>query len=178
MDGIQIVLLIIVVIALITIYYSSTYNKIKTEILKINSSESEIDTLLRNKYDLIAKLIIEINQPNDKYLKTFDKLKEEELSSFEFERKLLEFENKIVAITNENNKLTKNQNIIELNNEISNVNAKVNTIIKYYNNSISSYNALVSKFPTKLIAVITRLKEKRYFDGKNMYDDNYKDFKI
>ena len=109
MDGIQIVLLIIIVLALIAIYYSSTYNKIKTEILKINSSESEIDTLLRNKYDLIAK---------------------------------------------------------------------VNTIIKYYNDSISGYNALVSKFPTKLIAIITRLKEKRYFDGKNMYDDNYKDFKI
>ena len=37
MDGIQIVLLIIIVLALIAIYYSSTYNKIKTEILKINS---------------------------------------------------------------------------------------------------------------------------------------------
>ena len=178
MDGIQIVLLIIIVLALIAIYYSSTYNKIKTEILKINSSESEIDTLLRNKYDLIAKVIIEINQPDDKNLKTFDKLKEEELSSFEFERKLLDYENKIVAIINDNNKLAKNQTIIELNNQISNVNAKVNTIIKYYNDSISGYNALVSKFPTKLIAIITRLKEKRYFDGKNMYDDNYKDFKI
>ena len=79
MDGIQIVLLIIIALALIAIYYSSTYNKIKTEILKINSSESEIDTLLRNKYDLIAKVIVEINQPDDKNLKTFDKLKEEEL---------------------------------------------------------------------------------------------------
>ena len=78
MDGIQIVLLIIIVLALIAIYYSSTYNKIKTEILKINSSESEIDTLLRNKYDLIAKVIVEINQPDDKNLKTFDKLKEED----------------------------------------------------------------------------------------------------
>lgn len=91
---------------------------------------------------------------------------------------MLDYENKIVAIINDNNKLAKNQTIIELNNQISNVNAKVNTIIKYYNDSISGYNALVSKFPTKLIAIITRLKEKRYFDGKNMYDDNYKDFKI
>ena len=176
MDGIQIVLLIIIVLALIAIYYSSTYNKIKTEILKINSSESEIDTLLRNKYDLIAKVIVEINQLDDKNLKTFDKLKEEELSSFEFERKLLDYENKIVAIINDNNKLAKNQTIIELNNQISNVNAKVNTIIKYYNDSISGYNALVSKFPTKLIAIITRLKEKRYFDGKNMEDDIVNDF--
>ena len=109
MDGIQIVLLIIIVLALIAIYYSSTYNKIKTEILKINSSESEIDTLLRNKYDLIAKVIVEINQPDDKNLKIFDKLKEEELSSFEFERKLLDYENKIVAIINDNNKLAKIQ---------------------------------------------------------------------
>ena len=91
---------------------------------------------------------------------------------------MLDYENKIVAIINDNNKLAKNQTIIELNNQISNVNAKINTIIKYYNDSISGYNALVSKFPTKLIAIITRLKEKRYFDGKNMYDDNYKDFKI
>ena len=91
---------------------------------------------------------------------------------------MLDYENKIVAIINDNNKLAKNQTIIELNNQISTVNAKVNTIIKYYNDSISGYNALVSKFPTKLIAIITRLKEKRYFDGKNMYDDNYKDFKI
>ena len=91
---------------------------------------------------------------------------------------MLDYESKIVAIINDNNKLAKNQTIIELNNQISNVNAKVNTIIKYYNDSISGYNALVSKFPTKLIAIITRLKEKRYFDCKNMYDDNYKDFKI
>ena len=75
MDGIQIVLLIIIVLALIAIYYSSTYNKIKTEILKINSSESEIDTLLRNKYDLIAKVIVEINQPDDKNLKTLEVMK-------------------------------------------------------------------------------------------------------
>lgn len=178
MNAFQIILLIIIVLALLSIYYSSTYNTIKTEILKINSAESEIDSLLRNKYDLISKLIIEINQPEDKNLKNFDKLKEEELSSFEFERKLLEYENKISALINDNNKLAKKQTIIELSNQISNTNAKVNTIIKYYNDSITNYNALVSKFPTKLIAIITRLKEKRYFDGKNMYDDNYKDFKI
>lgn len=178
MDAFQIILLIIIVLALLSIYYSSTYNKIKTEILKINSAESEIDSLLRNKYDLISKLIIEVNQSVDKNLKNFDKLKEEELSSFEFERKLLEYENKISALINDNNKLAKKQTIIELSNQISNTNAKVNTIIKYYNDSITNYNSLVSKFPTKLIAIVTRLKEKRYFDGKNMYDDNYKDFKI
>ena len=40
------------------------------------------------------------------------------------------------------------------------------------------YKYLELKYPSKLIAIILRLNEKRYFDGKNMYDKNIKDFKI
>ena len=47
---------------------------------------------------------------------------------------------------------------------------------KFFNTTI--YNELVTKFPSKIIAIILRLNEKRYFDGKNMYDKNIKDFKI
>ena len=49
---------------------------------------------------------------------------------------------------------------------------------KYYNESTTIYNNLVSKFPTKIVACLLRLKEKMYFDGKDMYDQNIKDFKI
>jgi len=35
-----------------------------------------------------------------------------------------------------------------------------------------------TKFPSKIVALILKLNEKRYFDGKNMYDKNTKDFKI
>ena len=49
---------------------------------------------------------------------------------------------------------------------------------KYYNENTTIYNNLVSKFPSKIVAKILRLKEKKYFDGKDMYDKNIKDFKI
>ena len=178
MDGIQIVLLIIIVLALIAIYYSSTYNKIKTEILKINSSESEIDTLLRNKYDLIAKVIVEINQPDDKNLKIFDKLKEEELSSFEFERKLADIESQIYTIRNDNTKLLKNNVFNDLWYEITTLNSKIKAEEKYYNENTTIYNELVTKFPSKIVSVILKLNDKKYFFFIYFYYKIIKYFKI
>ena len=44
--------------------------------------------------------------------------------------------------------------------------------------STTVYNSLVTKFPAKVIAAVLQLNEKKYFDNKDMYDDNIKDFKI
>ena len=78
MEVIQVILYIIIVIAIILLFYASIYNKIKTHILKINSVESEIDESLRLKYDLLIKSISEIKQidkDNDKF-KDVEKIKE------------------------------------------------------------------------------------------------------
>ena len=62
--------------------------------------------------------------------------------------------------------------------QIVNLNSRILGEEKYYNESTTIYNNLVSKFPTKIVACLLRLKEKMYFDGKDMYDQNIKDFKI
>ena len=179
MSTFQIVLCIIIVIVIVLLLCTFVYNKIKTQILKINSAESEIDGSLREKYDIIVKLISEIKQI-DKNIKfnNYEKIKDEDLSSFEFERKLADLENQIYTSKNDNDKLLKNSTISNLWYEMVNINTKIKAQEKYYNESTTIYNGLVTKFPSKLIAVIMRLKEKKYFDGKDMYDDNIKDFKI
>lgn len=179
MDTFQIILCIVIVVVIILLLCTYIYNKIKTQILKINSAESEIDGSLREKYDIIVKLISEIKQI-DKNIKfnNYEKIKDEDLSSFEFERKLADLENQIYTSKNDNDKLLKNSTISNLWYEMVNINTKIKAQEKYYNESTTIYNGLVTKFPSKLIAVIMRLKEKKYFDGKDMYDDNIKDFKI
>ena len=161
-------------------FYASVYNKVKTQILKINSAESRIDESLRNKYDLLVKLIAEIKQidKNNKQFKDVEKIKDEELSSFEFERKLADIESEIYTLKNDNTKIQKNTSFSDLWYQVTNVNTKIKAEEKYYNESTTIYNSLVTKFPTKLIAIILRFKERSYFDGKNMYDENIKDFKI
>ena len=58
------VLYVVIRISIILLGYISIYNKIKTQILKINAAESEIDESLRLKYDLLTKIISEIKKIN------------------------------------------------------------------------------------------------------------------
>lgn len=180
MDIFKIILLVIIIISLILIGYAFIYNKIKTEILKINSAESEIDELLRIKYDIITKVISEIKliDKNNKDFKNVEKIKDEELSSFEFERKLKDIESQIYTLKSDNTKIQKSSTINDLWYENTSIDTKIKATEKYYNQSVTLYNNLVTKFPSKIIALILRYKEKTYFDGKDMYDENIKDFKI
>lgn len=176
----EIILILIILIAITTILIALLYNKIKTQILKINCVESKIDEALRDKYDLITKLIAEVekDKKNENNFKDIDKIKDENLSSFEFERKLADIEKEIYSIKNDNVNLQKNSAFTETWYEMCNINSKIKGDVKYYNDNISIYNNLVSKFPSKLIAIFFHFKERKYFDGKNMYDNNIKDFKI
>lgn len=170
----------IIFMAITLIIYAYLYNKIKSQVLRINKAESEIDESLRNKYDIITKLIAEILQveKNNKNLKNIDKIKNENLSSFEFERKLYDLESQIYTIKNENSKLQKSKVMNDLWYEIININTKIKAEKKYYNENTATYNSLVTKFPSKIIAILLKFEEKTYFDGKDMYDENIKDFKI
>ena len=180
MDALKIVLYVIIGISIILFGYIYIYNKIKTQILKINAAESEIDESLRLKYDLLSKIISEIKKINkdENTFEDIEKIKDENLSSFEFDRKLTDIESQIYTIKNENSKLLTNNTFNDLWYEITTLNTKIKAEEKYYNESTTAYNELVTKFPSKIVSTILKLSEKRYFDGKNMYDKNIKDFKI
>ena len=49
---------------------------------------------------------------------------------------------------------------------------------KYYNDTITEYNKLIRKFPSNIVGIVLRYKEKTYYDGKNMNDDITNDFKL
>ena len=180
MDTFRIIMYIIITIVIVLLVYTKMHNDIKTQIIKINSAESKIDESLRQKYDLLVKAIAEILQidKDNKDFKNIDTIKNEELSSFEFERKLADIESKIYTFKSENTKINKNISFNDIWYQIVNLNSRILGEEKYYNESTTIYNNLVSKFPTKIVACLLRLKEKMYFDGKDMYDQNIKDFKI
>ena len=180
MELYKIILYIIIGLVILLLIYTKIHNDIKNRILKINYAESEIDESLRLKYDLLIKLISEVKQVL-KDLKDFDNvedIKDEKLSSFEFERKLNDIELKLYNIKCENNKVDKNNEINDIWYQINNLSTKIKGDEKYYNENTDKYNNLVTKFPSNIVAKTMRSKEKPYFDGKDMYDKNIKDFKI
>jgi len=61
---------------------------------------------------------------------------------------------------------------------INDIDLKLDNQIDYYNENISIYNTLLKKFPSNIVASLSKYKEKLFFDRKDMSDEDYNDFKL
>lgn len=154
----------VIIICLILIAYVSIYNIFQNYLLRINETEREIDEALRKKYDILS----EIKQKENLEIE-IEEIKNKNLSSFAFYREIIEVETKINGLID--NKKINNDDIID-------INTRIESQIKYYNENITLYNNATTKFPGNIVSKISRKKVKNYFDDKNLYDDNKKDFKL
>ncbi|MEG2053229.1 MAG: hypothetical protein RRZ92_04730, partial [Bacilli bacterium] len=102
-----IVLIIIIFIGVIAIFYALTYNNLINYKLKIDKAEGMIDDALREKYDVIAKLNVEIKKVVTKkdYLKEYIELNEKRISNYETDRLLTEAINIINEVKNDYSEL-------------------------------------------------------------------------
>ncbi len=176
-----IIILIIIFLFALFIVCSITYNKFQDYIIKINEVESKIDDSLREKFDIILKLnnvIKEIIKTNKTLVDDISKIRDENISSFEIDRKLVEAINKVNFVKSKYDEVDSNEEIIKLTYQIEDIDESLKAFKKFYNETITNYNKLIRLFPYNIIGKILKYKEKTFFDGKNMNDDDIKDFKL
>ena len=181
MDFMTFLLLLIIIIGLISIVYIIVYSNLQVYTLKINEAEGIIDDLLRKKYDLILLMKDVIFEETDLNKKTFDeviKLKKLNLSSFDFERKLTEFNNLIIKINGDYDVLLSNIRFNNYLNDLNEINQKLEAAKSFYNKYTNLLNNYTKKFPSNLIAFFHHINTRNFFDGKDMFDDDIKDFKL
>lgn len=176
-----IILIAIVLIGILIISYIYNYNNLQELNIKINESENIIDNELRNKYDLIMKSSTTINKLLKKevtYFKDLEKLKKEDISNFDLDRKIVEGENLIHQVKNDYKSLNDNEEYISIINNLKDSDELLEAAKSFYNKYTTEINLLIKKFPTNIIAKFHKIKLRNYFDGKNMFDDEIKDFKL
>ena len=176
-----VILVIIIIVCLISIFYASIYNKFQDYIIRINEVESIIDKNLRNKYDLINRMIPIIKGNIDKDKDMFEeiiKIRSRKISNFELYRILMQSSIQLSSLKKEFPDINKSDEIKKLTKQIEDIDSKIENYIDYYNDNITIYNTLVKKFPSNLIALFSKHKEKLFFDRKDMSDDDYNDFKL
>lgn len=180
MGTIGIIIISLAIIGTYAIFHILIYNQIQTIKTKINHVEGIIDETLRQKYDTLIKLeeILKKNiKENKEYLKELKELKNQKISNFELHRKLNESQAIIENLFQDNQ--IKNTKIIKQNNlELKEYNQRLTAGINYYNKQITNFNNYIRKFPHNIIAKIHRLKIRTYFDGKDMEDNDTKEFKL
>lgn len=176
-----IILIILVIIFLIFIYISTIYNKFQDYIIKINEVEGKIDDTLRKKFDSILdmnNIIKETIKTKKAIVDDISVLKNKKISSFELDRKLVDALNKISFIKGQYDELKSNEKLNKICYEIEDMDESLEAYKKFYNEKIVLYNKLIRIFPYNILGKILKYKEKTFFDGKDMNDDDIKDFKL
>lgn len=176
-----IVLLIIIIVGLISIYYVSTYNRYQDYIIRMNEVEGYIDNAIRDKFDYLSKSINVIKGNTNIEEEIFPeivKLRSRKLSSFDLNRKLCDSMNEFYKIKEEHNDLLKSESFVEIDKSLQEIEENLDSYEEYYNSVVTDYNKLVRSFPSNVVAMINRYKEKTFFDGKDMNDDDVNDFKL
>lgn len=179
MDLISIILFIIIIGSLLSIIYALMYNQFQNYIIKINIIEKDIDNTLRNKYDLLNKIIKIIeNKTNEKIETELPHLKDEKLSNFELDRKLISITDMIIQLKDKYPELNNNKTFNNTYNELNETDEQLIAYKNYYNDNIIKFNKLIRMFPSNIVGKISRFDEKLFYDQKNMHDEDIKDFKL
>lgn len=169
------------IIFILGLLIAGTYNNFQNYIIRINEAEANIDSTLRTRFDLLNKSI-DIIKANTKIegdiLTIIVKLRSRKLSNFDLDRRLYEGIKEFNKHKEEHPELKKSEVFTKIDISLSESEAEIVAFRKYYNDIITDYNKLVKRFPSNIIALIFKFKPKLYFDGKNMSDDDTKDFKL
>lgn len=174
-------LFIIIIVGSIGILYVYQYNKLQHSKTKINQAEYLIDEALRTKYDILLRVdkLIKTELDNDKtFFKGLEKLKDENISNFDLDRKIVEYINLWMQIKLDYPTLNDNKGFKELINENKKIDEKLQAAKSYYNKYTSELNDLIRTFPSNIVARMHKIEIKTFFDGKNMEDEIIDDFKL
>ena len=174
-------LLIVIAISVLAIIYINSYNNLQYLKTKIEQAESVIDESLREKYDMIVKannIIKKELKTKKEYLKGLSSLKNEKISNFDFDRRLVEYQNVINELISDHEKLQDNKDLTNLLYDIKGLDERLVSGKDYYNKNTTESNHLIRKFPSTIVAKLLNYKIRPYFDGKNMQDDDIEDFKL
>ncbi len=178
---ITIFLTIIVFGGVLTAGYIILYNNLQASKIKINEAESVIDELLRKKFDLLTtlkKIIIDSTDVDKKIFNDLDNLQDQNISSFDLERKLTILNTLIEQIRLDYQKLDEEETFNNTYEDIYKLNERLEATKSFYNKYTSLLNKLIKKFPSNILAKIHHIEVQTYFDGKDLFDDKKEDFKL
>ncbi len=171
MNTIIVILSVIIVVCLILILLVATYNHFQDYIIRINEADTNIDSVLRKRFDLLNKSIsiIKANTKTDEpILDVIVKLKSKKLSNFELDRCLYEAINELHALKEKYESLQTCKDFIMIEINLMESESEIVGLRKYYNDIITDYNKLVKSCPSNIIAIIKGYKTRDYFDGNNV----------
>lgn len=162
------------VLLLIVIFLVGLYNKLASQRVVVEEAASDIETFLKQRYDMIPNLV-EIVKGYAKHEKeTFAEvtgLRTKAMSAGSLEEKMeLEGQlekglSKIFAIAENYPELKANENFIQLQQTLENLENDIQKSRRYYNGAARDFNTMIVVFPNSIIANMFNFKKVAFFEA-------------
>ena len=169
-----IILGVSIVIFIIAIMITISYNKFRFAIIKIDEAENNIGVLLKKKVDLLDRTrpIIKKELKMDSFIEDIEFLKESEINHFEMNNSLKKYHDELVKILDEHEKLLKSETLTAIMDEIKDNEESILGCTKFYNDSVVLFNKLVGVFPSNIVAFFWHYKRKDFYNNekREMYE--------
>ena len=162
----------IALVILFLIWGAVTYNRLITERLKVYTQWSQIDVVLKQRFDLIPNLtetvkgyaahekeaLQAVTDARSSYLSAADTEGQMKAST-----ELSGAMGRLMAVAESYPELKANQNFLHLQQQLSEMEEKLANYRQFYNDTILRYNRLLETVPTNLIAKMFHFKKEAFF---------------
>ena len=167
-----IIILIVALIILLLIWGIATYNRLITERLKVQTQWSQIDVVLKQRFDLIPNLVETVKgyaaheketlqavaDARSRYLGAKDAEGQMKASS-----ELSGAMSRLMAVAESYPDLKANQNFLNLQQQLSAMEEKLANYRQFYNDTVLRYDRLLETVPTNLIAMLFHFERAEFF---------------
>ena len=167
-----IMILIVAVSISLLIWGIATYNRLITERLKVQTQWSQIDVVLKQRFDLIPNLVETVKgyavqekealqavtDARSRYLGAKDADGQMKAST-----ELSGAMGRLMAVAESYPDLKANQNFLHLQQQLAAMEEKLANYRQFYNDTVLRYDRLLETVPTNLIAKMFHFKKEEFF---------------
>ena len=168
----MIIIVLISLVVLLLVWVIVTYNRLVTERLKVKTQWSQIDVVLKQRFDLIPNLMETVKgyaAHEKEVLQSVTDARSRYLAAADTEgqmkagTELSGVMSRLMAVAESYPELKANQNFLHLQQQLFAMEEKLANYRQFYNDTVLRYNRLLETVPTNLIAKMFRFKKEEFF---------------
>jgi LemA protein len=176
-------LIILLGLAAIVALLISLYNKLAKQKVLVEEASSDIETFLKQRYDMIPNLVEIVKGYAKHEQDTFTKVTEMRSKAMsagsleekmKYEKELSAAVTQIFAVAENYPELKANENFKELQTSLKELENNIQKSRRFYNGTVRDFNAMIAVFPNNLIAGIFGYKAMPFFEASEEEKENVK----
>lgn len=173
--------IILGIVAVLALFLITLYNRLARQKVLINEAESDIETFLKQRFDMIPNLVEIVKGYAKHERETFEevtKLRAQVMNAGTLEERIpIEDQlgralGRLIAVAENYPELKANENFIQLQNNLKELEDNIQKSRRFYNGTVRDFNAQIVVFPNNLVAGIFGFTAMPFFEASEQEKEN------